>query len=180
MTVWTNSDGLHVKFARDGADLAQGGQYSTLGPLQCTEIKIDYTDALSATPACVGGTAGALNPIIPGGVRIENVEVIAETAFTSSGTIGSATFVLGLKKLDRSTELDHDGFTTSSFVGSSLDAQGEYTNVRLGVTGVGALIGATTSEAGYVCVSNSAHASHPYTAGKATVRIYWYNPQTIG
>lgn len=187
MTNWNNSDGLTVKMARDESALNKGGSYSTLGPLQCTEIKIEYTDALSASSQIVGTVAGpSSNPVgalgvqIPGGVRIEAIEVIPEVAFTSSGTIGSSTFVLGLVRNDRTTENDYDGFTTSSFVGTALDTKGERTYLVAGGTGAGAFVGAETVYPGYITVANSAHASHPFTAGKAIVRIYWYNPQTIG
>jgi hypothetical protein len=115
--------------------------------------------------------------VLPEGLRIEEVEVFTQTAFTSSGTIGSATFVLGLKqRADRSTELDHDGLLTASFVGSSIDAAGEKTVVRVGSTGAGALIGTTLSQDGVIVIANTQHGSHPYTAGKAVVRIRGYYP----
>lgn len=177
---WTNDDGLIVKHGKEEGVTNKGGIYNTLGPAQISEIKIDYTDALSATHTCVGGTSGALGLQLPAGARIEAVEVIAETAFTSSGTIGTATFVLGLKRNDRSTEIDHDGLTTTAFVGSVLDAAGERTYVVPGVTGAGALIGTTLANSGYLTVANTQHGSHPFTAGKAVVRVYWYNPQTVG
>jgi hypothetical protein len=184
--VWNNSDSLYVKFGVEEAARVKGGQYSTLGALECTEIKIDYTDALSATAAIVGSVAtspdaaGSIGVQLPSGVRIEAVEVVAETAFTSSGTIGSSTFVLGLVRNDRTTVYDVDGFTTASFVGSVLDAAGERTYLTPGSTGAGAFIGTTLANSGYIVVANTAHATHPFTAGKAVVRIYWYKPQTIG
>lgn len=184
--VWNNTDGLYVKFGVEEAARNKGGQYSTLGALECTEIKIDYTDMLSATAAIVGSVAtspdaaGAIGVQIPSGVRIEAVEIVAETAFTSSGTIGSSTMVLGLIRNDRTTAYTANGFTTTSFVGSSLDAAGERTYLTPGTTGAGAFIGTTLANSGYIVAANSAHATHPFTAGKAVVRIYWYNPQTIG
>lgn len=176
---WHNGDNLLVKFGREQGNVSKAGEYSTLGPLNISEVIVDYTDAGSATAAIVDGTstnAGPAGLLIPEGARIEAVEVIVETAFTSSGTIGSSTLVMGLiKASDRSTELDLDGFTTSSFVGGVLDAVGERTYIVTGTTGAGAFItaDAAVSEAGYFCVANSAHASHPYTAGRAKVRIYW-------
>jgi hypothetical protein len=181
MAGWMNSDGLYVKFGLDEADLAKGGQRIDGANKYSTEFTIDYTDALSATSAVLGSalatTDGAFGVSVPKGARIEAVEVIVETAFTSSGTIGSATLELGLKKAsDRSTELDHDGFLTTSFVGSALDAVGERSYVVVGSTGAGALLGTTISENGVIALRNSAHASHPYTAGKARVRVYYFFP----
>jgi hypothetical protein len=115
--------------------------------------------------------------VIPEGLRVEEVEVFTQTAFTSSGTIGSSTFSVGLKKRsDRSTELDHDGLLTASFVGSLIDAVGEKNTVKVGSTGAGALIGTTLTEDGVIVVANTQHGSHPFTAGKAVVRVRGYYP----
>ena len=173
---WLNPDGLYQKFGREKADTVPGGEVNMFD-IHTTEFYVQYTDLLSATPAILGSVApaGTLGVVIPKGARILACEVLTETAFTSSGTIGSSTLLIGLKKTtDRSTELDHDGFTTASFVGSRFDAVGERTYVEIGTTGVGALVGTTLAENGVVVVSNSAHASHPYTAGEALVKIHWY------
>lgn len=179
---WTNADGLVIKFGKEGGVSNKGGHYSTLGPLQVSEIKLDYTDILSATSTVVGGTSGPLGIALPRGARIEEVEVVVETAFTSSGTIGSSTLVLGLARLDRTTELDFDGITTASLTGTAagLATVGTKTVIRKGSTGVGALIGTNLANAGYLTVANSTHASNPFTAGKVTVRVLWYTPQTVG
>lgn len=176
---WQNSDGLYVKFGPEEGKPALGGETNALGSIHTYEVVIDYTEAQSATYAIVDG-GSALGPqgvVIPEGLRITEVEVFTQTAFTSSGTIGSATFSVGLKKRsDRSTELDHDGLLTASFVGSAIDAAGETSVVRIGSTGVGALVGTTLSEDGVIVVANTAHASHPYTAGKAVVKVRGYYP----
>ena len=176
---WQNSDGLYVKFGNEEGKVAMGGEYNKLGNIHEYVVTIDYSEALSATYAIVDG-GSALGPqgvVIPEGLRVQEVEVFTQTAFTSSGTIGTSTFSVGLKKRsDRSTELDHDGFLTTSFVGSSIDAAGEMTVVRVGTTGAGALIGTTLSEDGVIVVANSQHASHPFTAGKAIVKIRGYYP----
>lgn len=170
---WMNNDGLYVRFGTEEADLALGGEIENSDLLELI-FKIDYREALTATPTILGTALqpGAYGVVVPEGVRIEEMEVVVETPFTSSGTIGSSTLVIGTKKdSDRSTELDHDGLTTSSFVASVLDAAGEKTIVKPGVTGAGDDYGATTAESGVIVVSNSAHASHPYTAGVALVRL---------
>lgn len=179
---WTNSDGLYVKFAKEEGISGRGGAYSTENDgSTIITFTINYTDALSATYTILGAAsgvdAGSYGVVIPKGLRIEEVKVLAESAFTSSGTIGSSTFSVGLKKTsDRSTELDHDGLLTASFVGSAIDAAGERSLVTVGSTGAGALIGTTLSENGVIVVANTAHASHPYTAGKAVVTVRGYFP----
>lgn len=181
MPKWVNSDGLIVKFGGDEGDALKGGTIKSFDNVYRTSFTVDYTDALSATYAILGSastsTDGAVGITVPKGARIKAIEVVTQTAFTSSGTIGSAVLSLGLKKVsDLSTELDHDGFTTTSFVGSAIDAVGERSYVTIGSTGVGALVGTTLAETGVVCLANTAHATHPYTAGKAIVTIEWFYP----
>lgn len=183
---WMNSDGLFVKFGKEEAALARGGEISS-AELHEIEAIVDWTDAVSATYTILGavatltGNGNSLGVVVPEGARIEAIETVVLTAFTSSGTIGTSTFSVGLKKLsDRSTELDHDGFLTASFTGGSLDAAGERVYVVPGVTGAGALIGTTISENGILVVANTQHAGHPFTAGKVRVRIYYTLPSVTG
>lgn len=184
---WMNNDGLFQKFGPEEATVSKGGEFKTFGQVRSIEFDIAYTDALSATASILGsvsdtnaGGVGSYGIEVPAGVRIESVEVLTETAFTSSGTIGSASMVIGLIRKDRSTTYDVDGFTTSSFVGGAFDAAGERTYIVPGVTGVGAFIGTTLANPGYIVVANAGHASHPFTAGKMKVRINYYNDQTVG
>lgn len=174
---WMNSDGLYVKFGKEEADTASGGHYNVDGATKEVSITIPYTELLSATAAIVGsvGNPGARGVILPKGAVIEEVEVVVTEAFTSSGTIGSSTFVLGTKEAgDRSTEADHDGLTTASATGTALGlaTAGTITVLRQGSTGHGADIGgAALTENQVLVAANSAHGSHPYTAGEAVVRI---------
>lgn len=180
MTKWVNADGLVVKFGSDQGDPVRGAEVlAGSDGIHKVRFTIDYTDVLSATAAIVGSasasTDGAYGIMVPKGARIKALETVAEQAFTSSGTIGSATMAIGLKKWsDLSTELDHDGFTTASFVGGVFDAAGERVYVTIGTTGVGALVGTTLSEAGVIVAANTAHASHPYTAGKLRCNLEYY------
>ena len=176
---WMNNDGLFVKFGHAEGEVASGGEKEIDGNRVLIEVKIPYTELLSATDAIIGSVAnpGAMGVQLPEGLRIEAIETVVTTAFTSSGTIGSATLVLGAKKAsDRSTELDHNGLLTASFTGGNLDAVGERTYIVPGSTGAGALIGTTISENGVLSASNSAHGSHPYTAGVLKVRIWGFYP----
>ena len=175
MAGWMNNDGLYVKFGSDEADLVKGGHYHTDSNHIC-EFDILYTDLLSATAAVLGSALatgdGSFGIAFPDGAVTEEIELLVVEAFTSSGTIGSATLELGLKKAsDRSTALDADAFTTTSFVAGVIDAVGEKTVIRVGSTGAGSSIGVATTENGVIAVRNSAHATHPYTAGKVRVRI---------
>jgi hypothetical protein len=180
MAGWMNSDGLYVKFGGDEADLIKGGHMIDGANKHQLEVIVDYTDLLSATAAVLGSasvtTDGTFGITMPKGARIEAVETVVQAAFTSSGTIGSATFVLGLKKAsDRSTELDHDGFLTASATGTALGLATVGSRVYTGnASPGGALIGTTLAENGVISVSNSAHATHPYTAGKLRVRLYYF------
>lgn len=179
---WTNADGLVVKMGLEEAVENKSGEFSTLGPNRVSSFVIDFSEMLSATAQVLGTTTGPLGAIIPAGARIEEIETVVETAFTSSGTIGSSTVVLGLARLDRTTELDNDGFTTTSATGTALGLAtvGTKTVIRKGSTGAGALIGAATglANAGYLVVANSAHASHPFTAGRLIVRVSWRPSQS--
>ena len=181
MPAWTagvNDDGLRVKFGPQEADKAVGGFSSTGGDHEYLEFDIDYTELLSATPAIVGsvGNPGAFGIEALQGARVLKVETEVETAFTSSGTIGSATMVIGTKQsVDRTTELDHDGFTAAAATGTVLGLATVGTVVELtqGSTGHGAQVGTTLAQEGVIVASNSAHASHPYTAGKLRVRLFY-------
>jgi hypothetical protein len=172
---WMNGDGLFVKFGREEGVPAPGGEFAIPDRgRHVIEFTIDYTQVLSATTAILDATggAGSFGVLIPQGFIPELLDITALVAFTSSGTIGSSTLVIGTKKAsDRSTELDHDGLTTASFVASVLDATAENTLVKVGVTGAGDDYGVAYTENGVITVANSAHASHPYTAGVARCRL---------
>lgn len=177
---WLNSDGLFVKFGKEEGVSAKGGGVSTCDDrAQVISFTVTW-DQLTASTQILGATSvdqsGSIGVVLPKGMYIEEIEIIAEQAFTSSGSIGASTFVLGLIRSDRSTELDYDGLTTASFVGSLINANGEKNVVRSGSTGAGALIGTTLANNGYITVANSAHAAHPYTAGKLVVRVRGYTP----
>lgn len=183
---WMNTDGLYVKFGNEEAAPAHGGFLNNIDGAHEISFYVDYTDVLSATytvlGAASGTTTGEFGVIVPKNFYIEYVQVFTQTAFTSSGTIGTSTFSLGTKRAtDRSTEIDHDGLLTTSFTGGSIDAAGERNTVAVGSTGAGALIGINASSLydGVIVVANTQHASHPFTAGKAIVRIrgHWGTTQ---
>lgn len=178
MGTWTNNDGLYIRYGLDEGEDASGGQYRTEGELQTIEVQLPFTDFDSATYSLPHST-DSFGVVIPKGARIEEIETVVTSAFTSSGTIGSSTLGIGLKKAsDRTTELDHDGFTTASATGTvlGLATAGTKTTIRVGSTGAGALLGTTLAENGLLVLSNTLHATHPHTAGAIRVRIRYYFP----
>lgn len=177
---WLNDDGLFVTFGTEKARPGIGGALATFGGRKLIEVDIDYTELLSATAAIVGTAAGVSSPkgaILPKGALIEQVDTLVLTAFTSSGTIGSATLVMGTVQADdRTTAADVDGLTTTSATGTALGlaVAGTLTELVQGSTGHGADVGGVALPENQVLVAaNSAHGSHPYTAGEVRVRI-WY------
>lgn len=178
--VWVNSDGLTVKFGTEESATSRGGHYGTDDQgRHVIEFLIDWKDLLSATAAILGSVAsvadpktGSLGVQIPKGFIPEFMETTAVTAFTSSGTIGSATMEIGLIQADdRSTALNADAFTTTGFVGSVFDATNEDVLIKTGATGAGDQYGVAVTANGLIAVRNSAHGSHPYTAGRLKCRL---------
>ncbi len=174
---WLNKDGLFVRFGLEETKVNTGGTYNTLGPLQISEVVIKAADIQSATAARVGSVEGVQGVQLPKGAIIERLEVTTETAFTSSGTVGSATLVLGLVGDDFSTEVDFDGFTTSSFTATlaGIATIGSYVEVTRGTTGAGVFLTghAGLASPGYITVANSTHSSNPLADGVIKVRVLW-------
>lgn len=179
---WMNADGLFVKFGTAEGDVAPSGEILKYGDRGELEMVIDYTEMLSATAAIVGsvGSPGAFGPVLPKGVTIEQVEFFVETAFTSSGTIGSATVVLGtFLASDRTTADSATALSTTALTGTALGlaTAGTKTIVNVGSTGAGAYIGTVIAANAVINVRNSTHATNPFTAGKLKVRVtYFYAP----
>ncbi len=168
MTIWTNNDGLRVKFLEDERVQGQGGTYATaaFGDSHVTEITFDSTD--------VGAAAAVIDDhiVIPAGARIERVDLIVQTAFTSGG---AATLDFGLIRTDRSTELDYNGLIAAGAL-STINAVGELNTYINAGTGAGALVGTVLANAGVPTVN---YGTAAFTAGKAKVRIYWSIDDTI-
>jgi hypothetical protein len=180
---WINNDGLVARMGREESAVQRGGALgnSASGQLEFT-FYVNYTDMLSATASILGAASGtevgSLGVYIPKGLFVEEMEVLVETAFTSSGTIGSSTLLIGVIREDRSTTYDDDGFSAAALTGTvaGLATLGTKTVLRKGSTGAGALMGTVLANDGVIQVSNSAHATHPFTAGRIRVRIRGYYP----
>ena len=172
---WTNSDGLYVKFGTEESANARGGEWAHMDQgRHLIHFTIDWKDVQSATHSILGSVATTANPqtgsfgvLVPEGFIPEFLEVTPVVALTSSGAIGSADITIGTKKAsDRSTEYDHDGLATTSFVCGVLDATAEGpTRIKVGTTGAGDDYGVAYTENAVITVANSGHASHPLTAG---------------
>lgn len=178
---WFNSDGLYIKFGLEESKVAQGGEINNYDNLHQYEFTIDYTEVLSATNAIIdgGSSVGPYGIILPKGLRVEEVETVVQSGFTSSGTIGSSTMQIGLiSTADRTTALSATALLTTAATGTvlGLATVGTKTVIRVGSTGAGAYLGTTLAANGIVAAANSAHASHPYTAGKLLVRVRGFYP----
>lgn len=172
---YLNTDGLWIKVDGEEGITQKGGQYlpENTGLPGYAELVVDYTD-ITATAAIPGSsTRGELGIQIPSGVRIEQIELFAETAFTSAG---AATLDVGLIRYDRTTELDYNGFVAALAL-TAIDGLGEKTTITLGSTGAGALVGTTLTNPGIMTVNYTTAA---YTAGKLKIRVRYYKPLTIG
>lgn len=172
-----NADGLFVRYGSSEATVAKGGSKPLINGAHEVEFDLSYSDIQSATAGIPG--SDAFGVVLPKGARIEEVETVVTTAFTSSGTIGSSTLVLGLKSAaDRSTDLSTTALTTTSATGTvlGLATVGTKVTTKIGSTGAGAYIGTTLAANGVVAVANSAHSTNPFTAGAVKVRVRYFYP----
>lgn len=135
MTVWVNNDGLRVYFPGDLADV-KGGELPGAGEFREITFKVNVADLTT--------TAAVLDHFltVPRNSRIHKVRVTAETV---AATITSVS--LGLKRIDGTTELDHDGLVAALPL-ASINGAGETNELLAGATYAGALVGTTTAYPG--------------------------------
>jgi hypothetical protein len=160
-TNWFNSDGLYIKFGNNKGVATNAGEYVSVGPDHTLEVTITGT-ALTTTAAILSDVV-----ILPKNSRIEKVEVIADTLFTSGG---SATLDVGLQRMDRSTDIDDDGLVAALPL-ASINVSGETNVLTGGVTNAGALVGTTVVT--YPSFITASYNTAAFTAGVAKVRIYY-------
>ena len=176
--MWTNDDGLRIKFGVEEAALTTGGAFNMGGtPLNVVELKVLGTDVSSTAGTIPGRSSGVEGIMIPKGAMVASVELFAEKGVTSSG--GSATLDIGLKKVD-DTELDYDGLVAALDVDSATDGTGLGTIgnrvfLTQGTTGNGAKLGTILSDAGYLCMN---YAGEAITGGVIVVRVSYYRPHS--
>ncbi len=159
---WLNKDGLYVKFGTAQADKNNGGEYHFDGPRHLIEVKLDLTK-VTATD---GSYIVSDTIFFPKNARIEQVDVVTETAATGTGAVLN----VGLVKTDRSTEIDFNGFI-AALPQTSMTPAGKTTQLHEGDTDAGALIGTTTANTGYIVADYDTAA---FTAGVAIIRIYYH------
>jgi len=155
---YLNQDGLFVKIGTTKATPNLAGEFKTYGALREIEVAIDLT-ALTSTSVIQSDQV-----FIPSGVRIEEVEIVAETAATSGG---APTLDVGMIQTDRTTVTSNTSFIAALAM-TAIDAAGEKNVLRIGSTSVGAAVGTTTSQVNYIAArANTA----TFTAGRVVVRI---------
>jgi hypothetical protein len=132
MTVWTNSDGLKVRFGLDQAVKSVVGKPTVAGEKQQLVITINGVDVPS-TDAPIEYPA----PGIPQGATIVSATLFVTTAFTSGG---SATLDVGLIADDGDntfTTEDDDGLLSAIAVatladGAQVTMDGAYATTQVG------------------------------------------------
>ncbi len=160
---YMHGDGTFQKYGTAEATAGAAGEYSTLGPMRMVELTLADMTTVTATAAIQDD-----NVWLPVGARIEKVTVIDVTASTGA----TAVLNIGLQKEDRSTQLDYDGLVAAIPL-ASVDAAGETTELVVGSTYAGALIGTTLAFKGYLTADYDTAA---FTAGKVIVRVYFSFP----
>lgn len=161
--VWTNDDGLRVRFGNElGKPALSGVPRDNAGSIQNMEIILDtQNDDFPAfgTPAFVSEPLSA----IPDGAIILGARLIVLEAFTSAG---APTLDAGLKEQD-GTEIDHNGLFSAIALAS-------LATVGAVVAGAGALINTALAANGYAAVNVNVA---DYTAGKALIQVEYVLPQ---
>jgi hypothetical protein len=163
-TNWHNSDGLYVKFGNNKGAVTKGGAYNVGGPYNVIELKITGTD-LTDTAAIVSDVLW-----IPDNCRIDKVDVVAETLMDSAGD--AATLDIGLIAKDRTTAVGGgDDGLVAALPEASMDPAGDWQEVKVGHSQVGADIGTTiTAGPAYITANYNDEA---FTAGVIRVRVYY-------
>lgn len=152
MGIWTNEDGLEVRFGIDRSTTAPTGGTSA-------EEKVHVFDIADATTLGDTDTAAASGDAayIPAGAVIKDAYLVVDTAFTSGGV---AVLDLGLKEAD-GTNIDDDGIDAAVALGA-LSADDV-------VVADGALIGTRLSKDAYVMATYDT-AAFTAGAGKLVVK----------
>lgn len=165
MGTWLDPDGLYRKFGPAKATPNKGGEYVTTGALREIELKIDLT-TLTETETPVSDT------IFFPKMRIEEIEIVTHTVAATGAAID-----LGLVRTDRTTEIDFNGLL-AAYPAAQMSTAGEKDIIRQEVTvpvsmvGLGALIGTTTTNPGYITCSRTTATA--FTTGLIFVRIRYY------
>lgn len=161
-----DNTGLYRVYGPDKATASKAGEYRTYGDLREINFKIDLTTVSSSSAA---PTILDDNCVVPKGARIHQINVIGETAATSSG---NGTIDIGLVNTDRTTELDYNGLV-AAMVKGSVDSTGENNALNVNSTYAGALIGTTTTATGNLTANTN---TAVYQTGVLRCRLFYYIP----
>jgi hypothetical protein len=154
--------GLYQKYGLEQVVPMQAGEPVTTGDTRV--IKITLPD-LTLVPNAAAVIPGTDNVNFPAGFRLEEVEVINDTAATSGG---AATLNIGLQRTDRTTEIDYDGILKVAPL-TDWNAVGEKKVYNVGVTGIGDLVGVTSgANPGYLTYH---YGTAAFTAGALTILV---------
>ena len=171
---WNNKDNLYLKFGPDKATPGTTGEYRQYGHLHTWHVKLDLT-TLTETETIVDD-----NVVIPNGYRIQEVEVVTETAAATGTAIDvglSRRVTAGATTL---TEVDYNGLL-AAMTTAEMDLAGERTiftaasTVPATQTGTGALIGTTLTNTACM-VSASRTDPTAFTAGVIHIYIRAFRP----
>lgn len=179
---WTNSDGLPLFFGTAKATPETGGEYKSYGNNRIAEVVINLASLTTSAATILSN-----NLFFPAGqnIYIEAVELVAEVAFSSTG---SPTLSVGLIQDDRTT-VPATGGATSFINGQSstgLTSAGDRLTFTTGTAGAGGLIGSyntqwnsntsgTNSAGGYI----TATLGTTTATGTIRCRIYYHGVGTI-
>lgn len=167
---WYNSDGLYLEFGTTKPANETAGTYRTTGELREIECTLD----VSTLTSTAGGTIISNGLKFPDNVRVQEIEVVTQTACCGSGAVLN----FGLIKEDRSTEIDNDGFL-AVYPLANCSTAGATTVIRQGSSFVGALVGSEVSSAngpGYLVGDWDTAA---FTGGILRIKIRYYANNVI-
>jgi hypothetical protein len=165
MGIWTNADGLTIKWGRDEGTSGTTGQYGD--PFEGNHIIEARVDLTKYAP----GTNIILDDYIhfPKGFRIERVAVYTEVA-----AVGGTSVDFGFIANDRATEIDYDGLVAALPI-ANYNAQGKRTLLEVGSTGAGALVGTVTTPSA-VGAYPTVKTTGTFTAGVILLRVTFHRP----
>lgn len=159
--VWTNDDGLRVKFGTEEATVGTAGEYEYDGPMHWVTYDITGTGLADAN------AISSYDVVIPNGARITKVVVRVGTAFTSGG---SAVLDVGLIDSDDDTSNHDDDALIAALALTSIDANGDVVEIIQGATSHGVSVGEVLTAAKKVTVGYDTAA---FTAGTASIDIFY-------
>lgn len=155
--VWTNNDGLRVRFGTEQAVESRSGSPSdNVAATHQIVADLNY-DEMPAAGAGAAFIQGEPLVAIPAGALLRKATLITTTAFTSGG---ATTLDIGLAAQD-GTAIDADG-VAAAIPKTSMDAVGEE------VVGAGALIGTKLAANSYLTLTVG---TATLTAGRAKLIV---------